>query len=116
MARGGARAVSGPIKGTKYTKAKPIKSPPADIRKAARQSGVSPLDYMLAVMNDAAEDPQMRARMAIAAAPYVHARASDALGGKKEQQQDAAERVSADGKYATPPAPKVNNGMDDGAS
>lgn len=114
MASGGFRPAAGRPKGAKSPKAKPIKVAP-DIRKAARQSGMSPLDYMLTVMNDNESDSERRDRMAIAAAPYVHARASDVVGGKKEQQQDAAERVSADGKYATPPAPKVNNGMDDGA-
>ncbi|KQV83662.1 hypothetical protein ASC90_20475 [Rhizobium sp. Root1220] len=63
------------MKGTKYTKAKALAATPADIKTAARKSKVSPLEYMLAVMNDESEDAQMRARMAIAAAPYVHSRA-----------------------------------------
>ena len=74
MPRGGARAVSGPIKGTKYVKAKKLDSLPSNIRKAAHESGVSPLDYMLAVMRDETEDKQLRDRMAIAAAPFVHAK------------------------------------------
>jgi len=106
MARGGARAVSGPMKGVKYVKAKPLAATPKDIKEAARQSRVTPLEYMLAVMNDPDEDPQMRARMAMAAAPYVHARATDAVGGKKEQQQAEAERLAEDSKFAVPAPPK----------
>lgn len=66
---------------------------------------MSPLDYMLTVMNDDDADKERRDRMAIAAAPYVHVRPSDAASGKKEQQQDAAEKASASGRYATPPPP-----------
>ncbi|WP_371074637.1 MULTISPECIES: hypothetical protein [unclassified Sinorhizobium] len=71
---------------------------------------MSPLDYMLTVMNDDKSDSERRDRMAIAAAPYVHARASDASGGKKEQQQEEAERLSREGKFATPPPPPTASG------
>lgn len=50
----------------------------------------TPLDYMLAIMNDAEADDGRRDRMAIAAAPYVHARAADAKPGKKEEAEQAA--------------------------
>lgn len=109
MVSGGFRPGAGRPKGAKAPKAKPIKVA-ADIKKAARQSGMSPLDYMLTVMNRDDVDDERRDRMAIAAAPYVHAKASDAVGGKKEQQQEAAERVSADGKFATPPPPPIAQG------
>lgn len=109
MASGGFRPGAGRPKGAKAPKAKPIKVA-SDIKRAARQSGMSPLDYMLTVMNDGDSDSDRRDRMAIAAAPYVHARASDLAGGKKEQQQEAAERVSADGKFATPPPPPTAQG------
>ena len=33
---------------------------------------MTPLGYMLAVMNDPAADPVLRAQMAASAAPYVH--------------------------------------------
>ena len=46
---------------------------------------MSPLDYMLSVMNDPEVDDARRDRMAIAAAPYVHVRAADAKPGKKEK-------------------------------
>jgi len=51
---------------------------------------LSPLDYMLSVMNDPDADPARRDRMAIAAAPYVHVRAADAKPGKKEAAEQAA--------------------------
>lgn len=107
MASGGFRPGAGRPKGAKTPKAKPVKVA-ADIKRAARQSGMSPLDYMLTVMNDRDSDSERRDRMAIAAAPYVHARASDAAGGKKEQQQEEAERLSREGKFATPaPPPRI---------
>lgn len=105
MASGGFRAGAGRPKGAKTPKAKPIKVA-ADIKKAARQSGLSPLDYMLAVMNDAESDSERRDRMAIAAAPFVHPRASDTAGGKKEQAQAEAERLAEDSKFAVPEPPK----------
>jgi hypothetical protein len=66
---------------------------------------MSPLDYMLTVMNDAESDNDRRDRMAIAAAPYVHERPSDKALGKKEQQMVEAEKVASAGKFATPPPP-----------
>lgn len=36
--------------------------------------GITPLDYMLSVMRDEAEEPTRRADMAKAAAPFVHPR------------------------------------------
>ena len=38
-------------------------------------AGLTPLEYMLAVMRDETQDPERRLRMAIAAAPFVHAKA-----------------------------------------
>ena len=51
----------------------------------------TPLDYMLAVMNDTTTDPARRDRMAIAAAPYLHARLGDMSLGKKQQAKVDAE-------------------------
>lgn len=107
MASGGFRAGAGRPKGAKAPKAKVIKVAP-DIKKAARKSGMSPLDYMLTVMNDSDADNDRRDRMAIAAAPFVHEKPSDKALGKKEQAQAEAERVVSAGKFATPPPPKAN--------
>ena len=46
-------------------------------------SGITPLDYMLSVMRDGAEEPRQRLAAAQAAAPYVHAKLSSVeLTGK----------------------------------
>src|SRR4051794_13236325 len=65
--------------------------PRRDRMMTALASGrMSPLDYMLTVMNDPDADPARRDRMAVAAAPYVHARAAGAKPGKKEEAEQAA--------------------------
>ena len=42
--------------------------------RAATDAGLLPLDYMLSVVRDPAVEPERRDRMAVAAAPFVHAR------------------------------------------
>ena len=49
---------------------------------------MSPLDYMLSVINDPGVDDARRDRMAIAAAPYVHARVAD--GEAREERGSRA--------------------------
>lgn len=71
--------------------------------KAKRGKKLDPLAYMLAVMNDESEDPDMRARMAIAAAPYIHSRAGESAG-KKQEKADRAKKAGA-GKFAQGKAP-----------
>lgn len=105
MARGGYRAGSGRPKGSAAPKAEKIDVPP-DVKKAARKSKLSPLDYMLIVMNDDEAEAERRDRMAIAAAPYIHGKAADKAPGKKEQQLAAAKEAASTGRFATPPPPK----------
>lgn len=64
---------------------------------------LDPLTYMLKVMNDPDEDKEMRARMAIAAAPYTHPRKGEGAG-KKDERADRAKRAS-EGKFAAGKAP-----------
>ena len=90
MPIGSPRPTAGRPKGSKTLKAAPISKLPVDIRKAAQQSGVTPLEYMLAIMRDENEDPDRRARMAMAAAPYVHARPGDLAQGKKAAAEEAS--------------------------
>src|SRR3954449_13269125 len=75
--RGGERPGAGRPKRSMQPRRDRIMTAPAPGR-------MSPLDYMLSVMNDPGVDDARRDRMAIAAAPYVHARAADAKLGKKE--------------------------------
>lgn len=67
MARGGYRPFSGRPKG-----ARTRSRIPDDIVRDAGKVGLSPLDYMLAVMNDPDADPKRRDRMAITAASFCH--------------------------------------------
>lgn len=66
---------------------------------------LTPLEYMLRVMNDPSEDKARRDRMAQAAAPYVHAKPGEAAKGKKEERQEKAERAA--GRFAAPAPPKL---------
>ena len=68
---------------------------------------LTPLDYMLKVMNDPQAEKERRDRMAQAAAPYIHARAGEGVG-KKDEKAERAERA-AQGKFAPgkPPELKV---------
>lgn len=110
MARGGYRPGAG--RPRKEAGKAPVVKDETDAE-APRKSlgGLTPLEYMLRVMNDPSEDGQRRDKMAIAAAPYVHGKAAEAAPGKKEQKQEAAEKVAA-GKFAPRGGPKlaVNNG------
>ena len=77
---------------------------------AANQPGLNlePLEYMLLVMNDPAAEPERRDRLAIAAAPYVHARAVEGKKGKKEEQAERA-KAAASGRFAPPPPPRMHS-------
>lgn len=64
--------------------------------------GQSPLDFLLAVVNNAQAAPHLRVRAAVAAAQYVHVKKAD--GGKKDDAKAAAKKAGK-GKFApgTPP-------------
>ena len=70
---------------------------------------LEPLEYMLKVMNDPTENPDMRARMAVSAAPYRHSRKGEGVG-KKQEREDRVKAAGA-GKFApsAPPQLKVIN-------
>ena len=107
MARGGARPGAGRPKKADGDVPKVTASTVNRPRKSL--SGLTPLEYMLRVMNDDEAEDARRDRMAMAAAPFVHARAEAAAPGKKEQRQAAAEeQAQSGGKYAPPQAPLVN--------
>jgi hypothetical protein len=57
----------------------------------AQLNGMLPLDYMLAVIRDPNATQLRRDKMAIAAAPYCHARKTEDLPkGQKAQRAEAA--------------------------
>jgi hypothetical protein len=66
-----------------------------------------PLDYMLDVMNDTDQPPDRRDRMAVAAAPYVHAKAADQKLGKKEVAEKEAQSAGLDPEWGDDLSPNV---------
>lgn len=64
-----------------------------------------PLEFMLKVMNDTSYDTDTRARMAVAAAPFCHARKGEGAG-KKDEKNERAKKASA-GKFAPSNAPNL---------
>lgn len=107
MPRGGFRPGAGRPKSGE-PKVPKVKSEKDAVRPRKALGGMSPLEYMLGVMCDEDADPARRDRMAMAAAPYVHAKPADAAPGKKEQKQAAAEdAASGRNKFAPPSAPKL---------
>lgn len=110
MPRGGARPGAGRPKGSKN---RPATMPEGALSAPAVPEGgaLTPLEYMLAVMNDATQLPERRDRMAQAAAAYVHTKSAEAIPGKREQANQAAQEA-ARGRFAPRQPPKlvVNNG------
>jgi phage terminase small subunit len=72
--------------------------PQAILTEARRTGELSPLDYMLAVINDTAADPARRDRLAVCAAQYVHPKAGDL--SKKDAEAEAAEKAGSDSEWA----------------
>lgn len=79
------------------------KSKPAKLDIAATKD---PLVFLLSVMNDSAVDARMRIVAATAALPYVHERAGNVQGGKKDKRAEAAQEAGK-GKFAPSKPPKL---------
>lgn len=79
-------------------------STPQSRDQAAALVAKSPLEHLLAVMNDPSQPDSRRDKAAIAAAPFVHRKPGEL--GKKEQQAEAAKEVTK-GRFAPmkPPVP-----------
>lgn len=117
MPRGGFRPGAGRPVGTKKSDGKPkvkkskpsndLPDIPEDIKTEAAALNLSPLDYMLRVMNDPEAHIDRRDKMALNAAPFVHAKPSD-KPGKKEEKDERAKKLTA-GRFSPTPAPKVIN-------
>lgn len=92
--RGGYRHGAGrPSAGVKVKQEKSEDAFPIDAARAsvmAKGSVMSPLDYMLTVMNNPKAAQSRRDRMACAAAPFCHPRMADNRFGKKDAQVEAA--------------------------
>ena len=76
-----------------------------DVKTGAKKDGLTPLEYMLKVMNDEGEDPKLRAQMANWAAPYVHPKA-DTKTGKKEQREERAKQAG-NGRFTASQPPQL---------
>jgi phage terminase small subunit len=96
-------------KRSKIRKVKPVESLldkpllSAEDAKKAKSENLDPLAYMLKVMNDPNEEASRRDRMAIAAAPFCHARKGEGTG-KKEEKDDRA-KLAGKGRFAPSQAP-----------
>ncbi len=102
MSRGGYRPGAGRPKGAKtkkpQKKSKEQSVIPDDIKSEAAAEGLTPLAYMLKVMNDPEADKERRDRMAVSAAPYVHARKGEGKGKKDERDEKA--KAAGSGRFA----------------
>lgn len=73
-----------------------------------QRAGLSPLEYLLAVMRSPNASKSARMQAAIQAAPYIHAR--PAPQGKKEAAKDKAKSAGASKFGAAPPPRLVASG------
>jgi hypothetical protein len=111
MARGGYRPGSCRKAGTKGIKkgtgakktGDAADSLTPDEKKDADAQELSPLEYMLKIMNDPNADKNRRDRMAQAAAPFVHARKGEGSG--KKDEKDSKAKAAAKGRFATSEPP-----------
>lgn len=67
-----------------------------------QRAGLSPLDYLLAVMRSPEASKSARMQAAIQAAPYIHAKPAPAA--KKEAAKEKAKQAGT-GKFKAAPAP-----------
>lgn len=78
-----------------------------DIDENVRQEinkSLTPLDYMLNVINNEKADAERRDKLAIAAAPFFHSKIGEK--GKKQEKEDRAKKVGA-GRFSASKPPKL---------
>lgn len=110
MPRGGARVGAGrprknPGKGTPGSDPVAdgvVPAPVGDEEESIARQALTPLDYMLKVMNNHKAEPRRRDQMAVAAAPYVHQKKGE--GGKKDGRLEKAGEAGK-GRFAATPTP-----------
>lgn len=100
MARGGAR----PGAGRPKRKASDHMTK-SEVETAAAAVDQTPLEFMLATMNDRSASQNLRAQMAVAAAPYVHPKPGEK--GKREAKQDKADQIASRFRGVGPPTLKA---------
>ena len=88
----------------------PIVEVKAEALSATLAVEILPLQYMLGVMRDPTSLTSRRDRMAALAAPYCHARATDAALGKKAERLKHADEASSSGRFAVRPSPHLTAG------
>ncbi|MFY2030540.1 terminase small subunit [Achromobacter xylosoxidans] len=62
-----------------------------------------PRTVLVAIMNDASEEPKLRLEAAKALMPFTHGKVADQ--GKKDAQKDAAKKAATGGRFNPPPPP-----------
>lgn len=77
----------------------PTSLAPTDIVNAAAAVNLTPLDYLLSVMNNPKEDQNIRIRVAGMVAPFIHPKPGDERKGKKDEQEEKA-KSAGQGKFA----------------
>lgn len=99
MTHGGARPNAGrkPGSSTKLNE---------EARQKALEGGVSPLDYMLALLRDETNDRDVRFEAAKAAAPYVHAKLAsiEHSGDVTLHHEDALDELDDDPRAENTPS------------
>jgi len=83
---------------------------PPDIATDLAAFAISPLRWMLSVVNDPKAEPARRDRMAASAAQYLHRRLQD--GGVKEARDAEARKVAKTDRFKTGTAPKRLRGQE----
>lgn len=70
---------------------------PTDIEKAADALNLTPLEYLLSVMNNPKEDQNIRIRVAGMVAPFIHPKPGERTGKKEEKEEKA--KTAFTGKF-----------------
>lgn len=95
--------VTEPIVSVSASTPPPTSLNPSDIEKEAIALNLTPLEYLLSVMNNPAEDKNIRIRVAGMVAPFVHPKPGERTGKKDEKEEKA--KNAAGGKWKTGRAP-----------
>ena len=107
MPRGGSRPGAGRKKALVKAEPRPdkveptLEAPVSDVPVTVK----TPLQYMLDVMNDPGADERLRSQMAVAAAPYMHAKKGESSGKKEEAAEK--QKAAASGRFGMREPPRL---------